>query len=74
MIRLHESWHKKSIALKHLPTVSVEIPGQGIANGKREYSSITVGKFLFHDEGGNGPSKSMLNCSIGRITLIRFLY
>jgi len=66
--------HNENIASKHLITVSVEIFGQGMENGKREYSSITVNKYLFFDADGKGPLKSMLNRSIGRVALIRLLF
>ena len=66
--------HKENTTSKHLITVSVEIFGQGMANGKREYSSITVNKYLFFDVDGKGALNSMLNCFIGRFGLIRLLF
>ncbi len=62
---MYEFPQKENTFSKHAITVSVEIFEQGIANGKREYSSITVRKYLFLDEDGKGPLKSMLISSIG---------
>ena len=66
--------HKENITFKHLIAVSVEMFGHAIANGKREYSSITVRKYLFFDEDGRSPLKSILNQSIGRVALIKLLF
>ena len=44
---------------------------QASAKGKREYSSKTVNKYLFLEEEGNGPLKSMLQRSIGCVAFIK---
>ena len=44
-------------------TDSVFTSLQGIAKGKREYSSVTVNMYLFADTEGNGPLKSILSRS-----------
>ena len=50
-----------------------EVSGHGITNGKREYSSMIIRKYLFHEEEGKGPLKSILILSIGQVDLIRWL-
>ena len=49
--------------VRHLITVLDSQSEQGKVNGNREYSSLTVNKYLFLDLLGRGPLKSMLNWS-----------
>ena len=53
-------------------TVAADTSGHGNAKGNLEYSSMTVRIYLFLDEDGRGPLKSMLNLSNGWVALIRF--
>ena len=54
-------------------TDDVETSGQGIINGKREYSSMTVRKYLFQDTDCRGPLKSMLTRSMDLLDQINVL-
>ena len=52
-------------------TVKDNMFGHGNAKGKREYSSITVSKYVFRDVDLSGPLKSILRRSIGCVALIK---
>ena len=62
--------HSLNNVSRHRVAVEVVMSLQGKANGKREYSSITINRYLLWVDDGNGPLKSMLILSIGRIALI----
>ena len=54
-------------------TDDAETSGQGITNGKQEYSSMTVKKYLFLDTDGRGPLKLMFTRSMGLAERINVL-
>ena len=56
---------------RHRMTVDAFISGQAKANGKREYSSMAVNRYLLCVTDGNGPLKSILSLSKGCVALIR---
>jgi hypothetical protein len=62
--------HNEKIESRDLMTVDAEMSGHGMIKGKREYSSTTVRIYLFLDDEGNGPLKSILIRSMGRVDLI----
>ena len=51
-------------------TVLVSISGHGIWNGNLENSSIVVNIYLLFVSDGNGPLKSMFNCSNGCVAFM----
>ena len=65
--------HSENTTSRALMVELAEVSGHGITNRKREYSSMIVRKYLFREEDGKGPLKSILILSIGRVDLIRWL-
>ena len=59
-----KSWHKQLIKVDEV------MSGQAKAKGNREYSSITVSKYLLAEREGIGPLKSMLKRSNGCVALM----
>ena len=57
--------------MKQRETVDAEMSAQGNTQGNLEYSSIMLRKKRFWFVLGNGPLKSTLRCSKGRVDLIK---
>ena len=61
----------EKISLSHLITVVVETSSHGYTSGNLEFSSTTVSIYLFFEEEGRGPLKSMLSLSKGCVAFMR---